>query len=103
MTYDLGLVPDTLVVNLYAGQPFVAELIYENTAGVAQDWPVGTSVQLRFTDPTVDVVWTAPITGSVAKWDITETDVAARVNNETAELRVNGFCWAVGRVMFRGR
>lgn len=95
MAYTLGIAPDALTVNLYAGSPFDA---------VLTDWEEdqeGAVVELRFKGET-PTTWQTTVTGGTATFAEDASTVDARTSNEPVELWVDGAAWAAGVVVLRG-
>lgn len=89
MQIVLGVVPDTLVLNLSYGSPFVASL--QNSV----NWPNGTVIELRIGA----VIWPATISGRNASWSKDVTAVNAVAHAGLASLYLNGELWAAGNVV----
>lgn len=93
MVYTLGIAPESLTVNLYAGAPF--------NAALKGDWSAGTVVELRFKGGT-PTTWQTTVIAGVATFAVASTLVNARSNAERVELWVGGAAWAAGTVVLRG-
>lgn len=92
----LGLVPETLRVNLTTGADFLC------TLRLNESWPVGTTLQLVF--PTTS--WTATITGADAVFSVDKATADTITDGTAVTLSyVNGTTdqtWAIGTVVRRG-
>lgn len=85
MQIQLGLRPDELTVSLSRDTSFVAALV------APEDWPVGTDIELRFTDgadDTTPTVWPASIDGERADWYQPDTACAAVLDAGKTRVRL---------------
>lgn len=100
MTFTLGAIPKQMEVELSSGADFIQTMHTET----GDPWPVGTAVELRFSDGTT---WAATITTNQIAWNVDKADVATLIATHAKNAQlfyVNGtvdLLWASGRVKVR--
>ena len=93
----LGRIPEQLVVNLVAGDPWTVTLHRKDAAGATADWSSAPTIVFDG-GPT----WVAAIAGSDATWTQTAAAVDAAIaacKSRQVKLSLDGYAWATGTLV----